>query len=137
VTAPDSLPCIIPFHIYALCELPSLSTGKDSKPSILNLQNNLCITPSSTISVGTTNSVQDMLEEPIRFRVHARVIQRDQNNVPNDHQCTVLMCRLKLVDQCHDAWTAIETFLHGKKSFLGMVLQLGRGFRRRIAQSEQ
>jgi hypothetical protein len=68
-----------------------------------------------------TNSTQDMLEElkPIRFRVHAQVLQRDQNNVLHDHQRTVLMRHLRLVDQCHDAWTDIETFLHEKRVFLG------------------
>ncbi len=68
-----------------------------------------------------TNLTQVMLEElkPIRFRVHAQAIQRDLSNPLSHDQRTLLMCRLRLVDHCHEAWTDIETFLHEKRAFLG------------------
>jgi hypothetical protein len=68
-----------------------------------------------------TNSTQIMLDElkPIRFRVHAQALERDLRNPLSHDQRTLLMCRLRLVDHCHEAWTDIETFLHEKRAFLG------------------
>jgi hypothetical protein len=56
--------------------------------------------------------------EPVRFRVYAKIHTHALTDTLTATERSTLMRHKRLVDSCHDAWKAVQSFLREKRFFL-------------------